>query len=345
MSVSFALLAAATSLSLYMGPHPEATATFRDWATGCDNERNCSAIALAPVAVDMDGPSDHLEIQIEQPSAHHLDPVVSITLPSAAKNLEQITLRVDGAASPLPESGNGRFVFTGKSARRLVQKMRVGHWTKLSDRDGAVVASASLMGLTAAVLRIDEQQGKDGTPRALVRIGKRQPYDDFPGYRVSVTRSARSNRPPAAPDASAIAELYTSDRCDSGMSPTPPRILRLDDEHMLMIVPWHCGSGAYNFYSDIMIVNDTGQIRPAIFDYDNGITGDGPSNVLVNVEWDDEKRVLESLIKHRGTGDCGRLDRYIWSGEKFMLSEQWAMPECRMAYDKIRTWRVDVVDR
>jgi Protein of unknown function (DUF1176) len=194
-------------------------------------------------------------------------------------------------------------------------------------------------------MRIDEQQGKDGTPRALVRTGKRVPYDDLPGYRVSLTRSERSNRPPAAPDASAIAELYTRDRCDSGRSPTPPRILRLDDEHTLLIVTWLCGSGAYNLYSNIMIVDDAGQIRPAIFDYDNGITGDGPSNVLVNVGWDDGNRMLKSFIKHRGIGDCGRLDRYIWSGEKFMLSEQWAMPECRMAYDKIRTWKVAVVDR
>lgn len=257
MSVSFALLLAASSLSLYIGPRPEATATFREWATGCDNERNCSVIALAP----------------------------------------------------------------------------------------AVVAGASLIGLTAALLRIDEQQGKDGTPRALVRTGKRVPYDDLPGYRVSLTRPARSRRPPPAPDAKAIAELHANDRCDSGRSPTPPRILRLDDEYTLMIVPWHCVSGAYKLYYTIMIVNDAGQIRPAIFDDDNGVTGDGPSNVLVNAGWDDGNRVLESFIQHRGTGDCGRLDRYIWSGEKFMLSEQWAMPKCRMAYDKIRTWGVDVVDR
>jgi hypothetical protein len=345
MFVSFALLIAAFSLSLYMGPRPEATTTFRDWATGCDNERNCSAIALAPVAVDIDGPFDYLQIQIEQASAHHLDPVVSIKLPTAAKDIGQMMLRVDGSVIMLPESANGRFVFTGMTARDLLQKMRSGHRATLRDREGAVIAVASLMGLTAALLRIDEQQGKDGTPRALVRTGKRVPYDDLPGYRVSLTRLARSNRPPASPDAKAIAQFSANNGCDSGRSPTPPRILRLDDEHTLMIAPWHCGSGAYNLYSTIMIVNDAGKIRPAIFDYDNGITGDGPSNVLVNVAWDDENRVLESFIKHRHTGNCGRVDRYIWSGEKFMLSEQWAMPECRMAYDKIRTWRVDVVDR
>ena len=345
MSVSFALLVAASSLSLYLGPRPEATATFREWATGCDNERNCSAIALAPAVADIDGSSGHLEIQIEQSSAHHLDPVVSIKLPSVSKDIRQMMLRVDGSVIMLPESANGRFVFTGMAARDLLQKMRIGHWTTLSDRGGTVVARASLIGLTAALLRIDEQQDKDGTPRALARTGKRAPYDDLPGYRVSLTRSARSSRPPAAPDAKELAELHANDGCDSGKSPSQPRILRLDDEHTLMIVPWHCGSGAYNFYSNIMIVDDAGQIRPATFDYDNGITGDGPSNVLVNAGWDDENRVLESFIKHRATGDCGRVDRYIWSGSKFMLSEQWAMPECRMAYDKIRTWRVDVVDR
>jgi hypothetical protein len=94
-----------------------------------------------------------------------------------------------------------------------------------------------------------------------------------------------------------------------------------------------------------MIVNEAGQMKPAIFDYDNGITGDGPSNVVVNAIWDDDKRILESFIKHRGIGDCGRVDRYIWGGAKFMLSEQLVMPECRMAFDRIRTWKVDVADR
>jgi hypothetical protein len=57
------------------------------------------------------------------------------------------------------------------------------------------------------------------------------------------------------------------------------------------------------------------------------------------------------LFKHLGAtrfraiGDCGRTDRYIWDGSKFRLSEQLVMPECRGSFDRIRVWKVDVVDR
>jgi Protein of unknown function (DUF1176) len=340
----FALLAAESSISLYMGPRPEETATFRDWATGCDNERSCMAVTLAPIAVDVDGPADHLETLIEQASAHHLDPIVSIKLPAETGDVTKLTLWIDDEAVALPALASGRFVFTGTMARALLQKMRVGKQMTLRDQDGMVIARASLMGLSAALLRIDEQQGKDGTPRALVRPGKRVPYDDLPGFSVSLSRPAPSGWPPAAPDAKAMAALYANDQCDGERTPTP-RIVRLDNKNSMMMVPWRCGSGAYNLYSNIMIVNEAGQMKPAIFDYDNGITGDGPSNVVVNAIWDDDKRILESFIKHRGIGDCGRVDRYIWGGAKFMLSEQLVMPECRMAFDRIRTWKVDVADR
>lgn len=344
MFALFTLLAAASSVSLYMGPRAEETATFRDWTTGCDNERSCSAIALAPIAVDVDEPADHLETLIAQASAHHLDPVVRIKPPTGTEDIAKLTLWVDDEAVALPALASGRFVFTGTMARALVQKMRVGKQMIVRDPEGGVIARTSLMGLSAALLRIDEQQGKDGTPRALVRPGKRVPYDDLPGYSVSLTRTARSDRPPTAPDAKAMAALYANDQCDDERTPAP-RMVRLDYDNTMMIVPWRCGSGAYNLYANIMIVTDDGQVKSAIFDYDNGITGDGPSNVVVNAIWNDDKRILESFFKHRGIGDCGRVDRYIWGGEKFMLSEQLLMPECRMAFDRIRTWTVDVVDR
>jgi hypothetical protein len=86
-------------------------------------------------------------------------------------------------------------------------------------------------------------------------------------------------------------------------------------------------------------------VRPAEFDYDNGITGDGPSNVQAEVVWLTNERVLESATRFRAIGDCGRTDRYIWDGSKFRLSEQLVMPECRGSYDRIRVWKVDVVDR
>lgn len=346
MSLPLLLLAASGSVMVYGGPKPEPTATYKDWVTGCDNLRNCSAVALEPVASAESQRNGRLEILIEQPAAHQLDPVVTIRVPADAAEPESLTLHIGDTSIALPPAADGRFVFRGPAARALVLKLRSGTWAVMRDGGEQDIASASLAGLTAALLRIDDQQGKVGTPHALSRPGKRLPHGDLHGYGVSLSRPARSERPPTAPDAKAMAELRASDRCgaDSARS-APPRMVRLDSDSTMMIMPWQCGNGAYNLYSNIMIVNGFGEIRPAVFDYDNGITGDGPSNVLVNVSWDAKKRVLEGFARHRGFGDCGRVDRYIWDGEKFMLSEQLLMPECRMAFDRIRTWTVDVADR
>lgn len=46
------LRSAAASLSVYTGTLKEAVATYKDWVTGCDNVRNCSAIALAANQID-----------------------------------------------------------------------------------------------------------------------------------------------------------------------------------------------------------------------------------------------------------------------------------------------------
>jgi hypothetical protein len=339
------LLLFANSVTLYAGPRPEQTAVFKDWITGCDNVRHCSAVALEAAGPAGDGPADHLEILIEQPLGHHLDPVVTVKVLTGANEPAKYLLSIDGAPVKLPALVDGRLVFKGTDARRLLKRMRAGDRMELRDGGELDVAHASLRGLTAALLRIDEQQGRDGTARALVKVGKRIPYDDLPGYSVSLTRPRPSSRPPTQPKAGALPD--NRDQCGSEAPEETfkPDLVRLDDDNSMAIVPWACGNGAYVRYSNIMIINGFDEVRPAEFDFDNGITGDGPSNVQAEVVWLEKQAVLESASRFRAIGDCGRIDRYIWDGTKFRLSEQWIMPECRGAFDRIRTWKVGVAER
>jgi hypothetical protein len=341
------LLFAADSLSAYAGPRPEAVATYKNWITGCDNERNCSAIALAVIRTNGTVGADHLEILIEQPLWSNLDPAIIITAPTGPIAPDQMTLFVDDTPIQLPPILNGRFVFHGPDKRVLLRRMAAGAWAEMRGPAGSSVVRTSLAGLTAALLRIDEQQGRVGTERALVNRGTRIPYDDLPGYTVSLTQPARSSRPPAELDATVMSAFGANDQCviNSRAQARLPIIARLDDEHTLLLMPWQCGNGAYNLYTNILIIDDYGQIRPAAFDYDNGLTGDGPSNVLVNATWNDSKRTLESFTLYRAIGDCGRIDQFIWSGEEFRLSEQRVMPECRGSFETIRVWKVGVVDK
>ncbi|MFN3748339.1 MAG: DUF1176 domain-containing protein [Sphingorhabdus sp.] len=332
------------SVSIYSGPRPEETAVFKDWVTGCDNVRNCTAIALEPMER---AEADQLEVLIEQPLAHHLDPVVTVKLRVFHASDEQYRLYVDDEKVSHLAQFDGRWVFKGPAARSLVSSMRDGGVMTAKDVRGNAVAVASLAGLTAALLRIDEQQGKQGTARALAKPGKGIPYDDLPGYSVTLGRPGPTDRVPKMPSPDVTVKLAANETCaiDENQPVAASKVYRLDGEHSLLLMPWRCGNGAYNLYSNIMIVDYFGTPRVAEFDYDTGFTGDGPSNVLVNVIWDRDQRVLESFNKFRGLGDCGRIDRFIWDGAKFRLSEQLIMPECRGAFDRIRTWKADVVDR
>ena len=119
MLSSLAIFAAAATLSLYSGPAPEQTATYGDWITGCDNERNCAAVTLAPGAGA--GEADHLEVLIEQPLGNLLDPVVTVTALVSLIAAGGAVLRVDGAAIAMPPAEVGQFVVKGPihPARRL----------------------------------------------------------------------------------------------------------------------------------------------------------------------------------------------------------------------------------
>jgi Protein of unknown function (DUF1176) len=346
MASSFVLMLLMESVSLYTGPRPEQTAAYQHWITGCDNVRNCAAVALQAPTTGTDGDTDHLEAMIEKPLAKHIAPSVQFRFPSMLKTVPDLRIFVDQVAVPFPSVRAGTVRIDGPQARKLVQIMRKGGWVYLRDVEGKAVARTSLAGLTAALLRIDEQQGQQDTPDALARPGKRLAYDDLPGYSVNLTRpsgeSWRSKREPKT-------ATLTGNRNPCGTDPPEqspkPSFYRLDEEHSMAIVPWVCGNGAYIRYSNIMIIDGWGEVRPAEFDFDNGITGDGPSNVQAEVVWLEKELVLESATRFRAIGDCGRTDRYIWDGSKFRLSEQLVMPECRGSYDRIRVWKVDVADR
>lgn len=339
------LLTAIESISLYDGPRPEETAVYQNWITGCDNMRNCSAMALQAPTIGTDGDTDHLEAMIEIPLATHRPLLVVFRFPSTLKHRPDLRIFVDQLEVPLIQEEMGSVTISGGQTRQIVQAMRKGQWMYLRDSKGEAVARASLAGLTAALLRIDEQQGKQDTPNALVHRGKRIAYDDLPGYSVSLSRPALAAKPPTNPKPAALDDNRML--CDGEIpeDSAKPSFVRLDSENSMAIVPWACGNGAYVRYANIMIVDGNGGVRPAEFDYDNGITGDGPSNVQAEVVWLEKEFILESATRFRGIGDCGRTDRYIWDGNKFRLSEQLVMPECRGAYDRIRVWKVDVVDR
>lgn len=317
-------------------PQPGELKTFGDWTVGCDNTRACRAVALVPNDAGRD---EYLLLVVDRDGAPAAPPMLSF---SAGRDLPKggAALRVDGklvgraTGEPLP--------FT----RALASTLANGRRATLTDPSGRPLASASLAGVAAAFLYMDERQGRLGTHGALRRTG-RKPDAAIPSPSLPrIVQPAPSARPPRNLAPARAAELIGPDnaRCDYAQGPVEPRAHRLDARHSLVIIRHPCGNGAYNIMSSVFVIDEAGRATPARFDVRTGMSpeGDGP---LVNADWDRRPRRLTSFAKGRGLGDCGVSQSFAWDGARFRLAEQSEMGECRGSADYITTWRAAVVTR
>jgi Protein of unknown function (DUF1176) len=109
-----------------------------------------------------------------------------------------------------------------------------------------------------------------------------------------------------------------------------------------------CGSSAYSTNSQVYIgqqkADKSWQFEPAKIEQPAVLseTADAPTS-LINAEWDAPTRILGSLIKARGTGDCGLSTSYVWDGKMFRLVEATGIEECRGAPNWLPLWRATVI--
>jgi hypothetical protein len=129
--------------------------------------------------------------------------------------------------------------------------------------------------------------------------------------------------------------------CDHASGSVKPRAVRLDARTSLALVEHPCGNGAYNLFTSVYLVSETGKVRPAEFDVSVGFS-ETRDNQLVNGDWDGIKRRLSDFARARGLGDCGGRGEYVWDGIRFRLVHQEVMGECRGSVDYITTWRAAV---
>lgn len=314
------------------GPQPGELKTFADWTVGCDNGRACQAVALVPQAESRD---DYLLLVVRRDAGPNARPVLTLStekgLPGAAM------LRVDG--KPVLRVARAALL-------PVPPELAGGRRAALTDPAGRTLASASLAGLSAAFLYMDERQRRLDSAGALIRRGPR--LDTSVPAAPPLPRIVQPRPTAGAPRAlapAAAARLIGPDNavCAYAQGPVRPRAIRLDARHSLALVGHPCGNGAYNVFTSVFVVDETGRARPAMFDATTGMDPDRANpNVLVNADWDAATRRLSSYAKGRGLGDCGVVQRYAWDGAGFRLVEQREMGECRGSTDYITTWRATV---
>lgn len=288
------------------------TRKFRDWLVVCDNGNACSAFGPEP-----EGRDGWVRVSLDAgPSAR---PTISAGFRGA---------HADVGTAPFTLTIDGRAFAAGVDVVQVVDALASGRRLTLSQ--GAESTPISLSGAAAALLWIDERQGRLSTTTALVRRGAK-PASTVPAAPAlpkltPAAAVAQTNLPQPVPPAAFEARADVKQcRADTAFSPTfqtNVTVDRLSPDQELWGLP--CFAGAYNFGLRYFVTGPNGvDPKPLRFP-----TSREPANEVVNGEYDPGSRTLTAFNKGRGVGDCGIESVWVWTGRDFALKAESEMREC-----------------
>ncbi len=327
------MFALATPAQAQIGP----IKTFRDWVAGCDNTKSCTALSL-PVGTE----NEIAFLRLDRPAGPEGAPTLALKL--RAQKLKPsftITLALDGA--PFPAAGRplqatsidgevAEIAIPPAEAEALIAAARKA--TILTAQIETESFKISLAGSVAAMLWIDEQQGRLNTPTALIRKGATGTVPAAPALPVVASRPA-SGKALAKAEASALVTAMRAEinrREPDSCEDMPDGFTDTDGawalDTTLRLVAVACSRGAYNVSSQFWLVGgrDVAKARPAPFE---GASGTAASE-LVNADFDAKTGQISFYAKARGLGDCGSSGSYGWDGKRFAVLQWSEMSECRL---------------
>lgn len=305
------------------------TRKFRDWLAVCDNVDDCVAFGPATEGTgwvrvgSAPGPEGARTVSVGfWPSGgDHLTGPITLTLDGRS----HVAASVAGDHDPV-----GAAEVAAVDVSAVVSGLAAGRSLTLAG--GGETVEMSLSGASAAMLWIDERQGRLDTPTALVRKGTR-PASSAPAPATApvvvaappIAQTGFGDSGQALPptlEAVAAVKACRAETADSAVS-NEVMSARLDASTELWAVP--CFVGAYNIGHDWYVTGPGGRNPRAVsLRSANGESSAG----TINGGYDAGARTISAFSKGRGIGDCGTASTWTWTGRDFVLSAETAMTEC-----------------
>lgn len=331
---------------------------FTDWAVGCDNIKSCQAVGL--MQEDQD-PTIWVAPSVTRAGGADAAAVLTLAMtdgwPDTFPQRNAVRFMTDDGtplairpmAASQAEGGqaeSGQQGWTVALDAGLAAQLRNAKEIWLQGEDGRTHAKASLVGLNAALVYMDDEQGRADGVTALVATGPK-PAEAVPALRPTprYKRAAPSSAAPYQPSEAEWTALAARAGCEKPDTSAGPdhyerNSYRLDAKTSLLAIG--CGAGAYNVADAYYITRGkAGAMRftPAPFDRALAeLKGGGDAPVLVNSGYDAQDGTLDHANKGRGIGDCGTKASWLWDGTRFRLIRLEQMDECRGARDWPRLW-------
>ncbi|WP_235562817.1 DUF1176 domain-containing protein [Brevundimonas sp. Root1423] len=302
---------------------------FRDWLAVCDNTNDCVAFGPASEGTGW--------VRVGSAPGPNGARTVSVGFwPTSGEGLTgPMTLTLDGrnhVAAPVAGDHEPVGVAQVRAADAAAVASGLAAGETLTLAAGGETVTMSLSGASAAMLWIDERQGRLNTPAALVRKGTGAP-SPVPGPEsaphviaappIAQTGFGDSGQTlPPALEAVAAVKACRAETADTAVS-NEVMSARLDASTELWAVP--CFAGAYNVGHDWYLTGPGGRDPRAVsLASAGGETGAG----TINGGYDAGTRTLSAFSKGRGIGDCGTASTWTWTGRSFVLSAESEMTEC-----------------
>jgi hypothetical protein len=328
------ILLAAALAALAAPAEAQEVKHFKAWTAVCDNLKTCSALGYTEQGTDNDA-----FIRVTRAAGPAAEPVVRLKTALAEGDDGKAPLAwrigVDGAtpagleavAARAGDDDQRRAELTPSQSRALIAALRNG--SMLSLKGGKVQIDIGLSGSSAALLWIDDRQGRVGTVTAMAARGAR------PASAVPAAPPAPVIRPapavsqaglPSKPPKAILASPQRKD-CDSDTALSQdPLVARLGPGQVLWGAP--CSAGAYNLLSILFVADEAGKAAREITAPDAQAADPNADDELMNIDYDAKTRTLTSFSKARGLGDCGSQASWVWDGKAFRLLDETVMPDC-----------------
>jgi hypothetical protein len=315
-----ALLALGASFTA-AGEAPGISFSHEDWEIVCDNTRTCRMAGYS--SEDTNDDDERGSVLITRAAGPDTPLEGEVTLADYDADEDKpprvLTLWIDGKSKGklnLREEETLVYPLTPTQIHALLVAARNDKEVKFEGGTKSFTLSGA--GVSAVMLKMDEIQGRIGTPGALIRKGEKAEESVFPPRPLPVIRAASvSNAPPRALTASekkAAALLSLSsegEECAGDEFTLTP----LDERHVL--ISTLCWRAAYNEGYGYWVADSALKGKPEF------VTSAGSGY---------EEGVIYSAQRARGLGGCWYGVAWVWDGQAFRQSSEQSSGMCRFIH-------------
>lgn len=287
----------------------------KDWAAACDNTRHCEAVGYQNMEE-----GDPVTLWLARDAGGNA-PVLGKLMVYSDDEDDEALLSI--RAGEVLIKGIRQDIGAEQMARLLPALKKAG---VARVGNGKREWQLSLAGLNAALLKIDDLQGRVGTVTALARPGNKPasavptapPAPVLRAAPLPVQRDSDKALLPRVLDA-----LKDADCENIASEGAFGDIYRISDSQLLVVR--QCWLGAYQGAYGVWRVNDKPPYAPVRLMLPDA-SGKAQDTA---VEAYFEDGVLSSYAKGRGLNDCGSFARWLWTADGFKLLESSSGPLCR----------------